>query len=183
MAYKLQVVEKDGETWYPIPWAAKEIGLSLPGLTKAIDREAVCKKCIRWHEGHRMVAWPDIKKAFYKISKKVKPSSSDESDGGDSDAETYQSVANKRNNYKAELLRLELEEKAGRLIPLDAVQKQWQNIAVLTQKALLSIADRLSPTLVDIQDQNMIHAKIQTEVKSALRNLEWREPAKMVKGK
>jgi phage terminase Nu1 subunit (DNA packaging protein) len=84
---------------------------------------------------------------------------------------TYSDVRTKRELFTAKKAELEYRRAAGKLINAKAVERAWQNIAVSVQKAVLTVPDRVTPLLVGEVDQTIIHNRITTELKYALKNL------------
>lgn len=175
------VIHKKGMELWPLEKAAKDIGIAYQTLFKAIKSHKALEDCIEYHEKRRFARMPDMKHSynkFIKVNASKKASSSGAVDRG-----SFYDANIKQKNLKSELLRLELEEKAGRMIPLELAQQAWRNIANSTMKALTTIPDRLAPLLVSQEDQTFIYEKIDAEIKQALRNLRWREPARVPKKK
>lgn len=70
--------------------------------------------------------------------------------------------------YKAQLARLEYEEKSGDLISTEAVRKQAFKLARLTRDAMLAIPDRVSAEIAGITDAFEIHKKLMAEIRMAI---------------
>lgn len=70
--------------------------------------------------------------------------------------------------YKAQLARIEFEEKSGKLVDAEKVKKEAFKLARLTRDALLAIPDRLSAELAGITDPFVVHEKIMTEIRGAI---------------
>jgi len=73
--------------------------------------------------------------------------------------------------YKAALLKLELDEKTGRLVDSEQVKIAAFNRARQVRDALLNIPDRISPILAAERDQNKVSETLTQEIKTALEGL------------
>jgi hypothetical protein len=73
--------------------------------------------------------------------------------------------------YKAALLKLEFEEKNGKLIPLEQVETDFFNIGRRFRDAVLNIPDRVSAGLASDTDQHSIAMKLTEELTQALEEL------------
>jgi hypothetical protein len=73
--------------------------------------------------------------------------------------------------YKAALLKLEFEEKNGKLISLEQVETDFFNIGRRFRDAVLNIPDRVSAGLASDTDQHSIAMKLTEELTQALEEL------------
>jgi hypothetical protein len=73
--------------------------------------------------------------------------------------------------YKALLLKIELDEKTGRLVDSEQVKIAAFNRARQVRDALLSIPDRISPILAAEPDQNKVGTLLTAEIRAALEGL------------
>jgi len=73
--------------------------------------------------------------------------------------------------YKAALLRLELDEKTGRLVDSEQVKVSAFNKARQVRDALLNIPDRISPILAAETDEAKVSEIMTHELKAALEEL------------
>lgn len=83
----------------------------------------------------------------------------------------YADARTKREYYTALQSKMDYERRMGRLVPADAISDVWKGLAIMTQKALLTIPDRVAPLCVGINDQKIIHNLLKTELRYALKNL------------
>jgi hypothetical protein len=73
--------------------------------------------------------------------------------------------------YKAALLKLEFEERNGKLISLEQVETDFFNIGRRFRDAVLNIPDRVSAGLASDMDQHSIAMKLTEELTQALEEL------------
>ena len=73
--------------------------------------------------------------------------------------------------YKAAILKLDYEERTGKLILAASVDKDFFDIARLTRDAILNIPDRISAELASITDTHVISEKLTVELTQALEEL------------
>jgi len=73
--------------------------------------------------------------------------------------------------YLAKQAKLKFLKDAGILIETDGVVKEWQDIAVRVQKAMLSIPDRVSEIFASSSDAHEIHKTLDTEIRHGLSSL------------
>lgn len=73
--------------------------------------------------------------------------------------------------YKAQLARLEFEEKSGGLIDAEKVKKQAFKIARLTRDAMLAIPDRVSAEIAGFTDAFQIHQRLNAEIRGAIEEI------------
>ena len=77
----------------------------------------------------------------------------------------------KKEYYKAEIARLEYEEKIGKLVEVEKVEKEAFRIGRLVRDAVLSVPDRLAGLLAAETDQHKVHTMIMRELSRALEDL------------
>jgi phage terminase Nu1 subunit (DNA packaging protein) len=70
--------------------------------------------------------------------------------------------------YKAQLARLEYEEKTGELLNAEKVRKESFKLARVTRDAMLAIPDRVSAELAGLTDPFAIHQKLMVEIRNAI---------------
>jgi hypothetical protein len=73
--------------------------------------------------------------------------------------------------YKAALMKIELDEKTGRLVDSEQVKVAAFNSARAVRDSLLNITDRISPILAAEKDQNRVAEILTAEIKTALEGL------------
>jgi len=73
--------------------------------------------------------------------------------------------------YKAAILKLDYEERTGKLILAASVDKDFFDIARLTRDAILNIPDRVSAELASMTDTHVISEKLTAELTQALEGL------------
>lgn len=70
--------------------------------------------------------------------------------------------------YKAQLARIEFEEKSGALIDAGKVKQQAFKLARLTRDAMLAIPDRVSAEIAGFTDPFQIHQRLAAEIRGAM---------------
>jgi len=92
--------------------------------------------------------------------------------GADQDDLAVTASYNKAKAYReacaAKLLKLELEEKEGKLLSADEVKKTWFNTLRLVRDRMLGLPDRLSHVFASETDPARINEIMKTEFKKAL---------------
>ncbi len=73
--------------------------------------------------------------------------------------------------YKAKLAKLEYEEKIGRLVDRDSVEREAYRVGRVVRDAMLSIPDRLAALVTAETDQAKNHAILTKEIMAALKGL------------
>ncbi len=76
-----------------------------------------------------------------------------------------------KERYKAALLKIELDEKTGRLVDSEAVKVAAFNKARAVRDSLLNIPDRISPILAAEKDQMKVADILTREIRTALEEL------------
>lgn len=76
--------------------------------------------------------------------------------------------------YLAKQAKLKFLKDAGVLIEVNTVKREWEEIAVRVQKAMLAIPDRVSEIFSSINDAERIHKDLTTEIRHALSSLQYR---------
>ncbi len=103
-----------------------------------------------------------------------KPPGSPKIPGGDVEAATgalpggippYLQSRSIREAYLARLSKLEYEEKAGKLVNIDAVRVVGFNAARQARDKLMNMPDRLSPLLAGMSDSHEIHRLLSAEIR------------------
>ena len=73
--------------------------------------------------------------------------------------------------YKAKLAKLEYEEKIGRLVDRESVEREAFHVARVVRDAMMSIPDRLAGLVTAEGDQVKNHAVLTQEILAALKGL------------
>lgn len=73
--------------------------------------------------------------------------------------------------YRAKSEELDYRKKAGELILVEDVKREFEDIAIRTQKGVLAIVARISPIVAAETDEFKISALITAELKSSLRGI------------
>lgn len=86
--------------------------------------------------------------------------------GGDgSGGPSYAKSRAVREHYQARLAKLEFDEKAGKLVPVDSVRVAIFNTARASRDMLMAIPDRVTPLVVGLTDAHEIHRILTDEVR------------------
>lgn len=86
----------------------------------------------------------------------------------------YATSRAKRELWAAKKAKMEYLVESGKLIPLADVLKEFTDVATATQKAVMSVPDRMAPLLVGEEDQAVIHKRLSDEIRYALKNLSFK---------
>lgn len=73
--------------------------------------------------------------------------------------------------YKAALMKLEFEEKSGKLTPTDQVKTTAFNQARIVRDSILNVPNRISAELASMTDVHLVSEKLTTELMAALEEL------------
>lgn len=96
----------------------------------------------------------------------------DDSDrGGGSSGPSYAQSRAIREAYQARLAKLEYEERAGKLVSIDAVKVEAFKVHRQVRDAMLNIPDRCAAQLSVINDPIEVHSFLLAEINAALRLL------------
>ena len=76
-----------------------------------------------------------------------------------------------KESYKAKLAKLEYEEKIGKLVDRESVERDAFRVARIVRDAMLSIPDRLAGLVTAESDQVKNHALLTQEILAALKGL------------
>lgn len=77
----------------------------------------------------------------------------------------------KREQFMAELARLEYEQKAGSLVSAEEVKKEAFKIARIVRDSILNIPDRVAAELAAETNQFRVHKRLTEELRKALEEL------------
>lgn len=94
------------------------------------------------------------------------------SDGETEEIPDYHESNRKKIFYEAEIKRIESDEKAGRLVERDAIEKKAFELGRMVREKILSIPARVAAQVVGEEDVGKIEIKLQMELEDALRELE-----------
>lgn len=75
--------------------------------------------------------------------------------------------------YLAKQAKLKFLKQAGVLIETDKVKREWEEIAVRVQKAMLSIPDRVAEIFSTLNSAEEIHQELTSEIHHALSSLQY----------
>jgi len=75
--------------------------------------------------------------------------------------------------YLAKQAKLKFLKEAGILIETEVVKREWQEIAMRVQKAMLAIPDRVAEIFASTTDADKIHNDLNSEIRHALSSLQY----------
>lgn len=75
--------------------------------------------------------------------------------------------------YLAKQAKLKFLKDAGLLVEAQTVKREWEEIAVRVQKAMLAIPDRVSEIFASVNDAEKIHKDLEKEIRHALTSLQY----------
>ncbi len=84
---------------------------------------------------------------------------------------TFHEARTLAQRFKAAHLKLDLDERTGKLVEAEAVKKAAFDQARMLRDTLLNIPDRISPVLAAESDQGKITSLLTTEIRQALEGL------------
>lgn len=91
--------------------------------------------------------------------------------GDKEEALVYAEHQAKREYYKAELSRLEFEERIGKLIEADKVAAEWFRIAKLVHDAVMNVPPRVAGVIASESDERKVHDLLEKELRQSLEAL------------
>lgn len=162
--------------------------ISQSRVSRLVSKGKIPKNCIKKISGRKLIdrdmADDALKKSLdgiynpnprHKASPKKTPPTKVEMQSTANTASTGQlSLADAQRlqaQYKAALLRLEYEQKVGRLVKLEIVDKDWLDVARRTRDAILGISDRIAAELASESDIHTINKRLTEEIVLALMSL------------
>lgn len=86
---------------------------------------------------------------------------------------TYAEARAHREKFMAELARIELEEKQGKLIDAEGAKREAFRAARIVRDALLNLPDRVAGELAAETNQFKIHQRLTQEIRRALADLKF----------
>ena len=129
----------------------------------------------------------DYEKSYKLLNKKIDPShnqkfasasandsclsQTESSQSSEAGAFNYNDSKARNEHYKAEISRMDAEEKAGKLTSTQEVEDDGYTTAARTRDSLLDIPYHLSATLAAMTDPDKIEELLTTEIEKALRSL------------
>ena len=85
--------------------------------------------------------------------------------------EDWQAARTRREIAEANLAELELQEKQGSLVSVEAVQKELAAMVTITRDRILGVPRRVAPIVMGKQDENEVADEIYHELENALKSL------------
>lgn len=89
---------------------------------------------------------------------------------------TFMQEKQRESRLKGDLLQLQIQEKAGTLIPAAAVEQQWTALVVAARSELLMITDRLVYEIKALHGLDVDRSLIESRIADALHRLANSEP-------
>ena len=90
---------------------------------------------------------------------------------GEAPTGSFAEAQAEKERYKAKLAKLEYEEKIGKLVDRESVEREAFRVARVVRDAMLSIPDRLAALVTAETDQAKNHAVLTQEIMAALKGL------------
>ena len=165
-------------------------GISQPRVSKMISNGKIPKSCMKKISGRKLI---DQEKAdialgenldrIYNPENKAKPKSKkppapklppdapEKIQKGGTHGMTLADAQKLQAQYKAALMKLEYEEKSGKLVNIETVEKDWFDTARLTRDAVLNISGRISSELATISSVHLVNKRMIEELNKALTEL------------
>lgn len=95
------------------------------------------------------------------------PPAADETEDGPKDP-AFAAIQRKREHFRAELARLDFEERIKKLTETDKVEAEGFRIGRLVRDAVLNVPSRLAGILAAESDQRKVHDLLEKELRQAL---------------
>jgi hypothetical protein len=76
-----------------------------------------------------------------------------------------------RQAYQAKLAKLEFEERSGKLVDVEEMERAWADAGQTFRDGLLSIPERLAPVLAALSDTRQVRDQLKQEIRNVLENL------------
>lgn len=154
---------------------AEQRGVSGAAVTRAI-KEGRLKKSVSYTPGGRPQIDPELGHAEWdkntRPDKRNNPNAkSVEVDEDDNPLASYAASRAKKEAYQAELARLEVQTRLGKLVDADEVKREAFNIARRVRDGLLNIPDRISAELAGEGDAFKVHQMLTDEIRKTLTEL------------
>lgn len=83
----------------------------------------------------------------------------------------FAAIQARKEHYRAELARLELEERIGKLVDKEKVEAEAFRVGRLVRDSMLNIPSRLAGILAAETDQRRVHDLLEKEIRQALEAL------------
>lgn len=99
------------------------------------------------------------------------PGGDDGGEGGDGEPMTYNKAAAIEKHYKAQLARIEFEQKTGVLVPIDSVAQEVEREYTRVRARLLAIPSKLAPEVALLEDVAECRGIIEAAITDALNEL------------
>lgn len=149
---------------------ARHRGVSHTAVQKAIARGRI--ELVEGDDGQRFVdsdaadvAWEEsTSKAMQRDDERAPPPEPDDP----ANPKSYAVSQARREFFKAGLVELEYEQRAGSLVAVDDVRRETFKRARQAREMLLGIPDRLAPEFVGITDLTAIRNRMAEEITRAL---------------
>lgn len=165
---------------------ARHRGISTTAVRKAIREGRITAKKKKRGRGYEYMIDPDVvDRQWAENTDESKPLNSVSRDpqhrtnpdnpkvpiGDQQIGASYAKARAAREGYQARLVKLEYEEKSGKLVNADEVKVANFNAARIARDTLMNIPDRLAPVLAGKNDSNEIHKLLSEEIKRTLEEL------------
>lgn len=143
---------------------ADHLGLSQPTISSALNALGLLKR--EWEA----MPLDDARKLLVRHYSEIAAGR-----GGD-DQYRLTRVRARESSLKGDLLQLQIEEKAGTLIPAAAVEQEWQSLVVAARSELLMLPDKLTHAIKALHGVEIDAALIETQIHDVLHRLAHTEP-------
>lgn len=84
--------------------------------------------------------------------------------------ETITQATLRKESALATLREIELSEKQGKLIEVDAAATLWASVGQIIRDGLLSLPERIAPELAALTDQRQVRDQLRDELRKVLAN-------------
>jgi len=165
---------------------AEHRGISQPRVSKMIRDKKIPHSCLKEISGRKLIdrdkADAALEQNLDRIYNPTKKTKQKKPQLSHTEMETTAAVAKTNGmslsdaqkiqaQYKAALLKLEFEEKSGKLIPANSVKEAAFNQGRIVRDAILNIPNRISAELASMTDVYLVSEKLTMELIAALEEL------------
>ena len=159
---------------------AKHRGVSPAAVFDAIDKGRLCTSLEQKESGRYLIdvdaadaEWAANTDSGTGSLAHMKNRPQVEAPQDEAQPQTYAEARAQHERFKARLAQLELEQREGKLVEVDAVQRESFRIARLVRDAMLNIPDRVAGELAAETNQFKVHQRLVKEIRRALEDLKF----------
>lgn len=163
---------------------ARLVGVSHPAISKAV-RDGRLTPALRMHNGREVLALRHARQLWQQCRREPPPLAPEELESLEEHRPTgplagAQSLEDlpplhasraRREHYRAERLRLEVEALKAQLVPAREVEEEAARVAAEVRSGLAALADRLAPQVAAAKDVRSVHLLLSEGIRCELMRL------------